>query len=74
MFFFLISFIGKPLPWLTGYDFALFFSIPAAVIFFVVSRAEFLRLDQVRIKNFLLLNKPEQTLSHVSDAYSCVCA
>jgi len=33
-------------PCLTCFDFALFFSIPAAVIFFVVSRAEFLRLDQ----------------------------
>lgn len=36
----------KPSNFWTGYDFALFLSIPSAIIFFLVLRTEFLRLDQ----------------------------
>ncbi|KAJ7391129.1 hypothetical protein OS493_020154 [Desmophyllum pertusum] len=38
----------KCIPWyyLTYYDFALFLSIPSVIIFFLVLRTEFLRLDQ----------------------------
>ncbi|XP_068747964.1 uncharacterized protein [Montipora capricornis] len=36
----------KPKCFFTGYDFALFFLIPSTIIFFIVLRAEYLRLDQ----------------------------
>lgn len=36
----------EPWPFLTSYDFALFLLIPAVIIFFLVLRKEYLRLDQ----------------------------
>ena len=44
--FFLI--IGEPKCFFTGYDFALFLLIPSTIIFLIVLRAEYLRLDQVQ--------------------------
>ena len=42
-----IFYPGSPKYFLTAYDIALFLSIPSIIIFFVVLRTEFLRLDQV---------------------------
>ena len=42
-------FSGEPWKYFTSYDLALFLLIPALIIFFLVLRKEYLRLDQVRI-------------------------
>lgn len=61
---------------MTCYDIALFLSIPSVIIFFLVLRTEFLRLDQVRavLECLIIINsemfswirlKPEQIPGHL---------